>query len=246
MNISHIQAVILTGGLGTRLRSVVSDVPKSMALVNGRPFLEYQVKWLKLQGIKEFVLCTGYKSEVIESYFEDGSSWDISIVYSHEKEPLGTAGAVKNADGLLDERFLLLNGDTFCCINMVNINNYCNLSNADLVICVAKLDESRDYGNILANDQGVVVQFTEKGMLNDSNIKLQRYVNAGYYLINREILMHFPAGKKSSLEKDIFPRLLELRKKTVTFSCESFWDIGTPDRLEYFKNNLPEFFKVLD
>src|SRR3989344_9142075 len=107
------QALILVGGLGTRLQPVVRDVPKPMADVNGRPFLEYVINHLKKFGVKEIILATGHMHEKIESYFGDGSKFGVKIKYSVETQPLGTGGAVRLARLLIGERFLLVNGDTW-------------------------------------------------------------------------------------------------------------------------------------
>ena len=108
------QAIILAGGLGTRLRSVVSDRPKPMALVEGKPFLEYVLQGLKKSGIDDIIFAVGYKGGMVEEYFGDGSRFGIRARYAYEEELLGTAGAIKNAGKYVtDEQFFVLNGDTF-------------------------------------------------------------------------------------------------------------------------------------
>ena len=217
-----------------RLRPVVPEVPKSMARINGKPFLEYQIDWLKGQGVKKFVLCTGYKFKTIEEYFKDGSKWAISIIYSREARPLGTAGALKNAEKHLDEQFLLANGDTFSRIILKDLIA-CHYSNkSDITICVTEPDGSESYGNILVDEQGIIVRFTEKQAPELFEGNLKRYVSAGFYYMQKNILQYIPPQQKCSLEENIFPLLAESNVNARVYPCEAFWDIGTPERYRGF------------
>ncbi|MGH9910375.1 MAG: sugar phosphate nucleotidyltransferase, partial [Nitrososphaerales archaeon] len=146
-----LQAVILVGGLGTRLRDIVKDRPKPLALINGRPFLEYQIAFLKKYNIRDIVLCIGYQGEKIEEYFSDGIRHGVSIRYSREKELLGTGGAIKNARNLLEKRFFVLNGDTLFLIDLYKMLNFHLQNSADVTIALTKTPDQTRYGSVTIN-----------------------------------------------------------------------------------------------
>lgn len=236
MLISDLQCVILVGGLGTRLRSVLPEIPKSLASIDGKPFLEYQIEWLKKQGINRFVLCTGYRADMLKNHFQSGSKWGVSIVYSHETKPLGTAGALKLAENFLSKRFLLTNGDTFCYVTLSDLINTHIKNKACLTLSIAESKNSDNYGNIITNDLGEIIYYAEKKVPGGDDISERRSVNAGYYLAEKSILQYIPKNKRYSLEKDLLPYLLTLKKTVMTFLCDKFWDIGTPERLKKFEH----------
>ncbi|MGC8982574.1 MAG: nucleotidyltransferase family protein [Desulfurococcaceae archaeon] len=194
-------AAILAGGLGKRLRPYTEDHPKPMVMVNGKPLLEWQILWLKKHGIKEVVLLVGYKKEKIIEYFGSGARLGVKITYVVEDEPLGTGGAVKNAEHVLskEEFFLLLNGDV--------------LTNLDPTLLVKKLYSSKSclgviatiplpspYGVLEIGEDGETVKgFVEKPVLRDY------WINAGVYALRREALKYFPAV--GDAERAAFPAM---------------------------------------
>jgi UTP-glucose-1-phosphate uridylyltransferase len=142
------QALVLCGGLGTRLREAVPDRPKAMAPIRGKPFLEILLRSLKRRGVGDVVLATGHLGNQIEDYFEDGRCWDLAIRYSREPEPLGTGGAVKLAEPLLRDRFLILNGDTFVDFDPAALEARMDAADASLVLALRRVDDASRYGAV--------------------------------------------------------------------------------------------------
>jgi NDP-sugar pyrophosphorylase family protein len=218
------RAVLLVGGKGTRLRPIVSAVPKPMATVGDKPFVELLVRQLSCQGIRHLVMCTGYLSHEIESEFGDGQTRQVAIEYSKEANPLGTAGAIKFAEpflrGVTD--FLVMNGDSFMEIDFLELLRFHRESGGLASMAVLRMQNEKRYGTVQMDAGGRVSGFAEK-----IGSESGGFVNAGVYVFNREIFEHIPEGP-TSLEKDIFPKLLvngvyALEQRGV------FIDIGTPE-----------------
>ena len=218
------KAVLLVGGMGTRLRPVLTGTPKPLASVGQRPFLELLVAQLHHQGIRKMVFCTGYLADEIEKEFGDGSRRSVSIEYSREPSALGTAGAVKFAEPLLKDAstFLAMNGDSFIQVEIQRlIAFHCRCGGIASMAVVRSKNEKR-YGTVQFAADGRVIGFTEKG-----GSALSGFVNAGMYVFDRRILDYIPAGP-ASLERDVFPRILD----QGLFAAEQqgvFIDIGTPE-----------------
>jgi NDP-sugar pyrophosphorylase family protein len=219
-----LKAVLLVGGLGTRLRSVVSSAPKPMAVVGDRPFLELLLKQLSTHNIRRLVLCTGYRADDIESELRDGSSWGASIEYSKELYPLGTAGAIKNARSyLLDvSDFLVMNGDSFMEVDFDELVRVHRDSQALATMVVTRRKNEMRYGTVEVEESGRVRGFLEKTSASSTAL-----VNAGVYIFKSSVLDYIPDGP-GSLERDIFPKLVcsgvqSLEQKGL------FIDIGTPE-----------------
>lgn len=218
------QALILCGGLGTRLRSVVHDAPKTMAPIRGTPFLEIVLGTLSRMGVREVVLATGYKADQIEAHFGNGDRWGLSISYSREPSPLGTAGAIKLAEGRLAERVLILNGDTFATFELARLEALLDRPRAELAMALKQVEEVARYGSVLLEPDGRVHAFKEKGDGHGPGT-----INAGVYLLRRDLLAEVPAGRPVSLEREILPKLLE---RGAIYGCEMagpFIDIGVPE-----------------
>lgn len=210
--------VILAGGLGTRLRSVVPDRPKSMALVAGKPFLIHQLEWLHTNGVKSVVLCVGYKGQQIVDYIGDGSRFGLVVSYSCEHTPLGTAGALANAMKLLSEEFLVINGDTYTTLPLEPLWEAHHHNAAMATLAVTASEDSSAVGGIELATDGRITSFREK----ESGAHL---VNMGVYAVSRKIAEFIPAKRPCSLEKDVFPYLPRLYGHVAK---EPFIDIGTP------------------
>ena len=220
----NILALLLVGGLGTRLRSVVPNAPKPLATVGDKTFLELLVRQLCSQGIHRLVMCTGYLAEQIESQFGDGGDWDVSIAYSRELQPLGTAGAVKLAEPHLKgaAEFVVMNGDSFMEVDLDQLLQFHRKRKAIVSMAVRRVENSGRYGTVCVEPGGKVTGFIEKTGSESPGI-----VNAGVYLFDREVLQSIPQGP-CSLEKDIFPRLLS--RGVYALEQEGvFIDIGTPE-----------------
>jgi D-glycero-alpha-D-manno-heptose 1-phosphate guanylyltransferase len=217
-------AVLLVGGLGTRLRSTVPSTPKPLAPIGNVSFLELVVRQLQSQGVRRLVMCTGYLAGQIEDEFGDGHEWGVSIRYSREICPLDTAGAVKLAERCLpdDPDFLVLNGDSFLEIDFHQFIRFHRAHGGLISIAVRKVDNSARYGTVQVDSSHRVTGFTEKSATQGPGL-----VNGGVYVFNRAVLQHIPDGP-ASLERGIFPRLL----KNGVYAFEqngTFIDIGTPE-----------------
>jgi len=221
-----IRAFVLCGGLGTRLRSVVSDRPKSMALVSGVPFLELILRQLRQQGVSEVVLGTGYKAEQIEEYFQNGAALDLKIRYSQEREPLGTGGALKLAESFLHDPILVLNGDSFVEWNLVAMRELSVKKDASIAMVLQAVPDVSRYGSVALDAEGRVTGFVEKGSRTGPGL-----INAGVYLLRKEIVRDLAAGKPISLEREVFPQFLG-RNFYGIISHGTFIDIGIPADLE--------------
>jgi len=218
-----IKAVLLVGGLGTRLRSVVPYAPKVLASVGKRSFLELLVGQLRWQGIHQLVMCTGYLAEQIENEFGDGRSLDITIEYSREDQPLGTAGAVKRAERYLrgTSEFLVMNGDSFLEINFHALMDCHRSHNALATMAVRRVEDTGRYGSVQVDAGGRVRGFSEKTGSNTAGL-----VNGGVYIFSPAVLGHIPEHP-ASLERDVFPSLLD-RGVYAQEQSGMFIDIGTP------------------
>jgi NDP-sugar pyrophosphorylase family protein len=220
----NIPAVLLVGGFGTRLRSVVPNAPKPLATVGKKSFLDLLVKQLHFQGIRWLVMCTGYMADQIENHFGDGHQWDVSIHYSKESQPLGTAGAVKLAGAHLKNtaEFLVMNGDSFMEVDLDQLLQSHREHKAIISMAVRRVENAARYGTVRLESGDKVSGFLEKTGSESPGV-----VNAGVYIFNHEVLQHIPEGP-CSLEKDVFPKLLShgvyaLEQQGV------FIDIGTPE-----------------
>lgn len=175
------KALVLAGGLGTRLRELINDRPKPMAPIAGRPFLEYLIIQLKRYELNDIVLCIGYLGEYIKGYFGHGSRWGVHISYSQENEPLGTGGAIKLAEELVQEKnFLVMNGDSFLDIDLNSLIDYHLKKKALATIALVEVEAPSRYGAVEINEKGEIESFTEKG--HSSRSKL---INGGIYGFNR-------------------------------------------------------------
>lgn len=220
------QAVILAGGLGTRLLPLTEVIPKPMVTVGGVPYLQHQLRLLADQEIRDIVLLTGYLGEQVESYFGDGSSLGLRIRYSREPSPLGTGGALRLAGELLHDSFLLIYGDSYLPIRYADAIERLASSGAEGVVVVYdnRLADTSVKNNIELDDAGYVSRYEK-----DSPDRLS-FVEAGVLAFRRTVIERMPEGVVS-LEKEIFPKLIAAKQLAALVTTERFYDIGTPDRL---------------
>jgi len=221
-----IRAFVLCGGRGTRLRPVLTDRPKSMAPISGRPFLQLLLDRLRSQEVEKVILGTGYMADKIEGYFGSGRKFDVCIRYSREQEPLGTGGALKLAEPIVSDPILVLNGDTYVEWSLVRMLELLMAKDADLVLVLQAVADVTRYGSVALDQDGRISQFLEKGATAGPGL-----INAGVYLIRKQIIADLPAGAAISLERDVFPRLLN-RRVYGLISTGLFIDIGIPDDLK--------------
>jgi len=218
-----VRAFVLCGGAGTRLRPVLADRPKSMALIGGMPFLQLLIERLRGQGIDDVILGTGYMAEKIESYFGGGSKLAMRIRYSREDEPLGTGGALKLAEPLISDPVLVLNGDSYLEWSLVPMLELFRARDADMVLVLHAVADVSRYGSVALDQDGRVTRFLEKGVRAGPGL-----INAGVYLLRKQIVRELPAGMAISLEREVFPRLLD--RRVYGLVCPGvFIDIGIPD-----------------
>jgi NDP-sugar pyrophosphorylase family protein len=224
MKLENIPAVLLVGGKGTRLQTVVSSKPKPLALVGNIPFLELLVMQLRSQGVHRMIMSTGHLADQIEETFGDGGRWNSDIRYSRESQPLGTAGALKAAESYLEESddFLVVNGDSFMEIDITEFLRFHRQHRGVVSMAVRKVPDAARYGTVDVDASQRIIGFSEKTGNTSPGM-----INAGVYLFRRSVLKFIPEGP-SSLEKDLFPKLLTqgmyaLEKDGV------FIDIGTPE-----------------
>jgi NDP-sugar pyrophosphorylase family protein len=231
------QAVILAGGAGTRLRPILCDRPKPMAEFGGKPFLEHQIELLREHRISDVVLCVGYLHEQIEHWFGDGSRWNLRIRYSVESTPLGTGGALRLARPLLAETFLLLNGDSFLETNLIDLvhlhGNKVRTDGRCLgTLALVGVPDASAYGAVEIDAGQRIVGVAEKMR------SASPWINAGVYVLQSTLLDGVPAGRVLSLERDLLPEALR-RGHLYGAPVDGFFvDIGTPHGYHVFKQHI--------
>jgi len=227
------EVLILCGGEGRRLRSMISDVPKPMAPIGDKPFLYHLVKNITQQGFHDFCLLTGYKTEHISDYFQNNFK-NLNIRFSVEDVPLGTGGAIfKAAKTSPFKKFLVLNGDTFFNIDLKKFIQ--NWKVGTLKIALKYTDNALRYGVVEVDAQGKVISFLEKGASGSHNTK--NLINGGIYILDASLLEgNAEDDKFISLENDVFPKLLKEGKIFSSPFEDEFIDIGVPE--DYIRASL--------
>lgn len=237
-DLTGVTAVILAGGLGTRLKSVVVDRPKALAKIGDRPFLTYLLEKLAATGIKNVVLSIGYLGEQIKTTFGD-SYKNLNLFYSQETSPLGTGGALRLALPLVQsDSILVMNGDSFCDASLSEFfSDYCH-RNAEVSLLLTQVSDTSRYGRVKLDTNGKLNSFAEKANSNGSG-----WINAGIYLIKRQKVAEIPENSFVSLEKEMFPAWIESGIYGYQASGR-FIDIGTPESYAqaeiFFAANKPE------
>lgn len=227
------QAVILSGGKGERLLPLTKDIPKPMVIINNKPYLQYQIEFLRKQGISDIILLVGYLNEKIINFFGDGKKFGVDIKYSVEEELLGTGGALKKAEKLLNEVFFVIYGDSFLPISFDEVGDYFNSNNKKGLIVVYNNNEDTSVINNVSIDENNMVIKYEK-----NSKKILEYVEAGILILNKEIVTLIPKNKNVSLEQEIFPKLIKEKQLMAFITDQRFYDIGTKERLEKIKEVL--------
>ena len=222
------KALFLAGGLGTRLRPITNYLPKPMVPILGKPLLERNIENLKRHGIDEIVLSTCYKPHKIEQHFGDGSKLGVKISYICEDEPLGTAGAIKNAEKFFNDTFLVFNADILSDIDISRMIRYHREKGALATIAVTRVDNPSAYGVIEHDENDFITAFKEKPKPHESSSNL---INAGVYIFEPELLKEIPTGRAVSIERETYPLLLEKGYKIAIYDGCSYWlDLGTPEK----------------
>ncbi len=225
------KAVILAGGFGTRLKERVSDVPKPMASIAGKPFLEHQLNFLREQGVREIILTVHHMADKIKSYFGNGLRCAVDITYSEEETPLGTAGAIKKASKFLDDTFLVLNGDSYSKINLERFLEFHKSKLSKASMSLTSLEDIAHYGSVEL-DGSKIKGFSEK------SAEKRGLINTGIYIFEPVILDSIEPEKNVSLEKEIFPRLAKEGKLYGYVYEGYFMDIGRPETYDKFRKDV--------
>ena len=222
MDVKDYPAIVLAGGLGTRLRSVINDLPKPMAPVNGKPFLHYIFQYLKQERIREVILSVGYRHEVIEEFF--GKEYlGIKIQYSVEEEPLGTGGGIKQAFDLIEGPAYVLNGDTFFGVNLWSLQEYYFESESDIVLAIKPLENFDRYGTVQMDESFRITKFEEKKFVESG------FINGGIYFFDKKLFGKVEVPQKFSFEKEVLEKYTGELKYYGSVFDGYFIDIGIPE-----------------
>ncbi len=221
------QALILAGGEGTRLRPLTSRVPKPVVPLVDRPFIAFMIEWLRGHGVTEVILSCGFMADGVSSVLGDGAELGVALSYVQEPEPLGTGGALKFAEAMLHDRFLMLNGDVLTDIDLTAQLRQHEQTRARITLSLYGVEDPSAYGLVTRHDDHSVKAFVEKPRLDEIETNL---ISAGAYVIEREVLAQMPpAGTRSSIERDLFPELVG--EGLYGYEASGYWmDIGTPER----------------
>ncbi len=227
------KAIILAGGEGRRLQPLTCRTPKAMVPVLNKPFLEHVIEHLKKHSIDTIILTLCYLPQNLKAYFGDGRKFDVNIIYIDEKEPLGTAGAVKNAEIYLDSDFFVLNGDIFTDLDYTEMLQMHREKRSMVSIALTPVEDPSAYGVVEMVRENRIERFVEKPKAGEFSSSM---INAGTYIINPKTLHNIPVSTPFSFERQFFPLLLSKGEPLYGFPTGAYWiDIGTPDK--YLKLN---------
>lgn len=222
------KAVILAGGEGTRLRPLTLQLPKPVVPIANVPFLYYQLELLRKHGINEMILSLGYQPEKIESVLGDGTDFNVKLHYMVEESPLGTAGAYKNTESLLDGATIVLNGDILCDFDLTEIIHFHRKRSAVATLVLTRVQDPSDYGLVETKGDGRIERFLEKPSVCEVTCDT---INAGAYILEPQVLEMIPIGENCSFERSVFPALLASRQPVYAYISPGYWiDIGTPEK----------------
>lgn len=220
-------AIVLAGGLGTRLQSVVKDVPKPMAEVAGKPFLNYIMSYLHSNKIKKVVLAVGYKYEIIQQYLENTAhTYGLQVKYSIEQELLGTGGGIFQAFEMIEgDAAFVINGDTYFNVPLSDLEEFAVSKSADIALALKATSDVGRYGSVVCSPEDKVVNFTEKGAVQSGSVT----INGGIYYMKKELTSSYSMPTKFSIEQDFFQANLHQLKAYGKVYDKAFIDIGIPD-----------------
>jgi mannose-1-phosphate guanylyltransferase len=220
------QAVILVGGEGTRLRPLTSTVPKPVVPLVDRPFIAYMLEWLGRHGVDDVVMSCGFLATAVRNVLGDGSQYGLRLRFIEKPEPRGTAGALKYAEDLLDDRFLMLNGDVLTDIDLTAQIAQHDASGATGTLALVAVDDPTGYGLVRLDDDHAVLEFVEKPSADQIDTKL---ISAGAYVLEHSVLDLIPPDRNVSIEREVWPQLVGAG--LYGFAADAYWlDIGTPER----------------
>jgi mannose-1-phosphate guanylyltransferase len=220
------QALILAGGEGTRLRPLTTTVPKPVVPLVDRPFIAFMLDWLRSHGVHDIVMSCGHLASGVRNVLGDGSAYGVMLRYVEEPRPMGTGGALKYAASLLDDRFLMLNGDVLTDIDLTAQIAQHERTGAQATLALTPVEDPSNYGLVRTSDGGEVTEFVEKPAPDQIDT---RNISAGAYVLERSVLDLLAEDQPASIERDVFPRLVG--NGLFGFVSDGYWlDIGTPER----------------
>ena len=237
---NSMQAVILAGGLGTRMRPITETIPKPMIALAGKPFLQHQLELLRDAGIARALLLVAYLGEQIREYFGDGAKFGCHVSYSFEPSPLGTGGALKNAEAQLQDYFVLLNGDTYLAIDYSQLlGKFAEANCSALIVAYEKpaATSQRMPASLVPNNLGVDVEGVVTAYRKRDPEGLS-HIDAGVIVLKKGILAGLVTGQKCSLEEEIYPNLIARGQMRAWVSREPFYDMGSPQGLAALEEKL--------
>jgi mannose-1-phosphate guanylyltransferase len=221
-----VQAVILVGGEGTRLRPLTSTVPKPVVPLVDRPLMGYMLEWLKGHGVEDVVMLMGYMATALRNVLGDGSAYGMRIRYVEEPEPRGTGGALRFAESLLDERFVMLNGDVLTDLDLSAQIAQHERTGARGTLALVPVEDPSAYGLVRLNDDRSVIEFVEKPSPDAIDTNL---ISAGAYVLERDVVDLIESDRNVSIEREIWPQLVG--EGLYAYPHAAYWlDIGTPER----------------
>ena len=221
------QAVVLVGGEGTRLRPLTFGTPKPMVPIVNVPFLARTLERLCEVGIRDVILPAGYMPQAITDYFGDGSHLGMQITYVIEDEPLGTAGAIKNVEGYITGPFFVLNGDVLTGLDLQAMIDYHQRKGGLGVLHLIRVEDPSAFGCVVHDETGRIAQFVEKPA---KGTEPTNEINAGTYLLEKAVLDLIPGGRNVSIERETFPKLLAERHALYAYTTADYWvDLGRPE-----------------
>lgn len=227
------QVVILAGGMATRLGGLTESRPKSMILAGTRPFLEHQINMLRNSGVENVLLCLGHLSRQIIDYFGNGQKFGVRITYSIENRPLGTAGALKNAEDLLEDVFMTLYGDSYLFLNLAEVLSRFRTGGKLGLMTVYRNFGRYDKSNTAIDAGGLVVKYDKQ---DTGNLE---YIDYGLNIFSKKVLQWIPPGEYCSLET-VFRKLIEMRELLACETQERFYEIGSPAGLAEFRKYVED------
>src|SRR6266567_8082638 len=222
------KAVVMAGGEGTRLRPLTSNQPKPMVPIVGKPCIEHILELLRSHGLHDVLITLAFLPQAIRSYFGDGESLGISIDYSVEDSPLGTAGSVRLAADKLDETFLVISGAALCDVNLSKLIAFHKEREAAVTIGLKSVENPLEFGIVVTDEDGRIERFLEKPSWGQV---FSDTINTGIYVMEPEVLRHIPDDRPYDFSKELFPLLLEMGRPLYGFTMDGYWqDIGNLDQ----------------
>ena len=222
------KAVVMAGGEGTRLRPLTSNQPKPMVPIVGKPCMEHILELLREHGMTDVIVTVAFLPQAIRSYFGEGDTLGMSIGYSVEESPLGTAGSVRLAAKQLDETFLVISGDALCDVDLSALVAFHRERGAAVTIGLKSVDNPLEFGIVVTDDEGRIERFLEKPSWGQV---FSDTINTGIYVLEPEVLKHVPTDRPYDFSKELFPYLLEMGRPLYGYVMDGYWqDVGDLDQ----------------